>query len=184
MDCMVCKGINCPWNPPSPMGSPGNSRNQSGHVHEVPLSGPVGGNVDRIESITGPGAKETVGASGTDAFTGAKGFAYRSFGADAKSTPAHGPGNHKFSDGINGGHQKGTPALETGFSPLMGVACPSGRNARDRERKAKGNPSRVPVGSEANTSPGENLETTQGRVSARFPRFPNPLGGLARIYVA
>jgi len=38
-----CMGVNCPWNPPFPMGSPGNSR---GRFDEMPGSGPVHGNVD------------------------------------------------------------------------------------------------------------------------------------------
>jgi hypothetical protein len=42
----------------------------------------------------------------------------------------------------------------------------------------------VPVRSEANTSASENLEAAQGRVSARFPRFPDSLRSLAGIYVA
>jgi hypothetical protein len=67
-------------------------------------TGPVGRNVDRLETTPSPGAKEAVGASGTDTLGGAKRLAYRSFGADAESTPAKGTGDHKFSDGINGSH--------------------------------------------------------------------------------
>jgi hypothetical protein len=56
MACMVCMGINCPWNPRFRMGSPGNSSDQSRHVHEVPLSGPMRRNMDRLDSITVPSA--------------------------------------------------------------------------------------------------------------------------------
>jgi len=40
----VFMGVNCPWNPPLPMGSPGNSH---GRFDEMPTSGPVGRNEDR-----------------------------------------------------------------------------------------------------------------------------------------
>jgi len=40
---LCCMGVNCPWNPPFPMGSPGNSR---GRFDEVPLPGTVYGYVD------------------------------------------------------------------------------------------------------------------------------------------
>jgi hypothetical protein len=60
----------------------------------------------------------------------------------------------------------------------------TGGNAGDREGKADGNMRGVSVGSETDFAPGENLEAAQGRVSARFPCFPNPLGGLSGVDVA
>jgi hypothetical protein len=50
------KGINCPWNPRFRMGSPGNSSDQSRHVHEVPGSGPMRRNMDRLETVSVPSA--------------------------------------------------------------------------------------------------------------------------------
>ncbi len=43
---LLLLGVNCPWNPPLPMGSPGNSRQERGHVDEVPFPGSVYGDMD------------------------------------------------------------------------------------------------------------------------------------------
>jgi hypothetical protein len=140
--------------------------------------------MDRLDSTTGPSAKETVGASGTNTLGCAKGLAYRSFGTHSESTPAKGPSDHELGGGVNGGHKQLTPTLQRGLAPLMGVACPPGGSARNGQGEAKGNPSRVPVRSEANFPACETLETTQGRVSARFPSFPDSWGVLPGIDVA
>ena len=105
LDCLhSLKGINCPQNLRFRIGSPGNSRNQSGHVHEVTGSGPVGRNMDRLESSARSGAKETIGARRADSLGRAKGLARRSFGTHAKGTPTERPSDHKLSDGIHTGH--------------------------------------------------------------------------------
>jgi hypothetical protein len=105
LDCLhSLKGINCPQNLRFRIGSPGNSSDQFCHINEVTFSGPVGRNMDRLESSARSGAKETIGARRADSLGRAKGLARRSFGTHAKGTPAHAAGDDKFRDGIHTGH--------------------------------------------------------------------------------
>jgi len=69
------------------MDSPGNSRNQSGHVHEVTGTGSMGGDVDRFDTPASTRAEETDGAWGSIAIAGAKVFPHTSLGAHAKGAP-------------------------------------------------------------------------------------------------
>lgn len=67
---------------------------------------------------------------------------------------------------------------------MVSVTGVTGSDARDGERKGKGNVDWITISSEANFPSGETLETTQGRVSARTPRTPNAKGSLAYVDVA
>jgi hypothetical protein len=66
----------------------------------------------------------------------------------------------------------------------MGVASVARSNASNCKREGKGNPSRVTIGTEADFSSNETLETTQQGIVSRFPRSPDAQGGLARVDVA
>ena len=65
------------------------------------------------------------------------------------------------------------PSLKRRLAPLMGVTCPTTRNAGDGQGKGKGKPCRVPIGSEPYPLPRENGNGGKGQIRARFPRFPN-----------
>tara|TARA_R110000868_G_scaffold364302_1_gene627156 strand:+ start:159 stop:422 length:264 start_codon:yes stop_codon:yes gene_type:complete len=65
----------------------------------------------------------------------------------------------------------------------MSIAGVARSDARDCERKGKGDVHGVSVSAEADTSTGETLETTQGRIVAGLPRIPYLKRGLALIYV-
>lgn len=176
------KGINCPWNPPLPMGSPGNSH--TGRLYEMPGSGPMGWNMDGLETIAGSGAKETIHAGGADSLGCAKGLADRSFGADPESRPAHGSGDHKLRRGIYGGHQDLTPTLQRGLAPLVGVASVTACNAGDGQRKGEGQMRWIAVCAETDFPAREAIHELEGRVSARLPRSPDTQWSLASVDVA
>lgn len=74
--------------------------------------------------------------------------------------------------------------METGLSPLMGVSCPTTRNAGDGEGKGKGHMRGVAVGSEADTSALKNGNGGQGQICARFPRSPYSKRGVVRDDIA
>ena len=67
---------------------------------------------------------------------------------------------------------------------MVGIACPSGGNAGDGQRKADGNVGGVAVGSEADFATGEAIHELEGRISARLPRPPDAKGSLADVDIA
>lgn len=151
---------------------------------EMHRTGSVGRDVDAFQSITGTRTQQADSAGGPVAIRGAQAFAHTSLGANPESTPTHASGDHEFCDAVHTGHKDGTPRLETRLAPLMGVARPPRRNSGNGKRKGKGEMSRITVGAETNLAARETLETTQGRIVARFPSFPNTLWSLAGVDVA
>ena len=65
----------------------------------------------------------------------------------------------------------------------MAIARPTRSDTRDGKGKAKGDPSGITIGSEADFAASETLETTQRRIIARPPRIPNLKRSLALIDV-
>jgi len=94
-------------------------------------------------------------------------------GSHPKRAPPRGSSNHELSRGVHGCHHKLFPSLKRRLAPLMGVTCPTTRNAGDGQGKGKGKPCRVPIGSEPYPLPRENGNGGKGQIRARFPRFPN-----------
>jgi len=67
---------------------------------------------------------------------------------------------------------------------LVGIARVTGGNASNGEGEAKRHVGGVAVGSEANFPTGENVHELKGRVSSRFPSFPNTKRSLPFVDVA
>jgi hypothetical protein len=74
--------------------------------------------------------------------------------------------------------------LQGRFSPLMGIACPSGRNSGDGKRKADGDVDWIAVRAEAYLPTNETLEGAQQGVVSGPPSAPDSLWGLPGVDVA
>lgn len=105
-------------------------------------------------------------------------------GCDAERAPTHRASDDEFGCGVYGCHKDGLPTLKRRLAPLVGVASVTTGNAGDRKRKGQGDVSGIAIGSETDFAAREAIHPLQGRVSARFPRFPDSKRGLPFIHVA